>query len=237
VVVSAVAFGRRVGKTVIVVRDHPGFWVNRILAPYLNEAVRLVQDGVDVGQVDGAMTRFGFPVGPITLLEEIGWDVAAKAAGVLFEAFGDRLQPVSGMARMTAEGRLGRKAGRGFYCYAHGKKLDVDQSAYEVVGAVPDSLVPREDVTSRLVYAMLNEAARAAGEGVVRMPRDGDVGAVFGLGFPAFRGGPLRYLDAVGADTVVAGLTQLATRYGDRFEPCPALRDAAAAGRRFHPND
>ncbi len=235
VTVTAVAFGRTMGKTVIVVRDCPGFWVNRILAPYMNEAGRLLEEGVGIEAVDGAMTKFGFPVGPITLLDEVGLDVAQKAAGVLHEAFGPRLQPRDGIARMTAEGRLGRKNGRGFYRYEDQKKRGVDETVYEIIGASPDSTVPREDIGRRLVYAMLNEAARGLDEGVVRSARDGDIGAIFGIGYPPFRGGPLRFLDDLGAAKVVETLADLAERYGERFAPAPILQRHAAAGTRFYP--
>jgi 3-hydroxyacyl-CoA dehydrogenase/enoyl-CoA hydratase/3-hydroxybutyryl-CoA epimerase len=235
--VSAAAFGRRMGKTVIVAQDRPGFWVNRILAPYLNEAGRLVQEGVTVKQLDAAMIDFGFPVGPIALLDDIGWDVAEKATTLLAETFGDRMRPAAGVHRMTEEGRLGRKVGRGFYRFEQGARREVDQSAYEVVGAAPDSSIPREDVTLRPVYALLNEAACALDEGVVRQPRDADVGAVFGFGFPAFRGGPLRYIDALGVKHVVANLRGLAERYGERFHPCAALDRLATSGGSFHPDD
>ena len=237
VTVTAVAFGRRMGKTVIVVEDHPGFWVNRILAPYMNEAGRLLEEGEIVDTIDRCMTRFGFPVGPVTLLDEVGIDVAHKASKVMFDAFGDRLRPLPGLEHMTTEGRLGRKAGRGFYRYEGGVKQSVDETAYEIIGAVPDSKVPREDVTDRLLFAMLNEAARALDDGVVRNARDGDIGAVFGIGFPAFRGGPLRYLDSYGVGQTVTTLEELAGKYGERFTPAPLLKRMAEDGSRFHPND
>jgi 3-hydroxyacyl-CoA dehydrogenase/enoyl-CoA hydratase/3-hydroxybutyryl-CoA epimerase len=233
--VTAVAFGRELGKTVIVVRDEPGFWVNRILAPYLNEAGRLLEEGVTVEAIDRAMTRFGFPVGPVTLLDEVGLDVARKASIVLFEAFGDRLKPTPGIERLIEDGRLGRKNGRGFYAYEQGKRRDVDQTAYEIIGAMPDSQVPREDVDARLVFAMLNEAARALDEHVIRTPRDGDIGAVFGIGFPAFRGGPLRYLSELGVRHAVETLEELAQKYGDRFAPCVRLTRMAAGDQSFYP--
>jgi 3-hydroxyacyl-CoA dehydrogenase/enoyl-CoA hydratase/3-hydroxybutyryl-CoA epimerase len=237
VTVTAVAFGRRMGKTVIVVKDHPGFWVNRILAPYMNEAGRLLEEGERVDTIDSCMVRFGFPVGPVTLLDEVGIDVASKASRVMFEAFGDRLRPLSGLEHMTAEGRLGRKAGRGFYRYDGGVKQSVDETAYEIIGAVPDSKVPREDVTDRLLFAMLNEAARAFDEGVVRSARDGDIGAVFGIGFPPFRGGPLRYLDSYGAKQAVTTLEELAGKYGERFAPATSLQRMATEGSRYYPSD
>ena len=235
VTVSAVAFGQEMGKTVIVVHDRPGFWVNRILSPYLIEVGRLLQEGVTVEILDKAMTKFGFPVGPVTLLDEVGLDVARKGSAVLHQAFGERMQPTEGIQRMTEDGRLGRKSGRGFYRYEGGKKRGVDETAYEIIGAEPSSRVPRDDVSPRLVYAMLNEAARALDEGVVRSARDGDIGAIFGIGFPPFRGGPLRYLDEVGADKAVDTLEELAEKYGDRFAPCPRLKSMATENLLFYP--
>jgi 3-hydroxyacyl-CoA dehydrogenase/enoyl-CoA hydratase/3-hydroxybutyryl-CoA epimerase len=233
--VTAVAFGRRMGKTVIVVRDRPGFWVNRILAPYLNEAGRLLQEGVRVETLDAAMIKFGFPVGPITLLDEVGLDVAVKSARVLHEAFGERLAPMTGLQRLVETGRLGRKNGRGFYRYARGRRAGVDRAVYGLCGAALRSEVPPHDVEARMVYALLNEAARALDDGVVRTARDGDVGAVFGIGYPAFRGGPLRYVDETGVAAAVERLARLATRYGPRFTPAPVLERMAQAGTHFHP--
>ena len=232
--VTAVAFGRAMGKTVIVVRDRPGFWVNRIVAPYLNEAGHLLQEGIAIETVDKAMTRFGFPVGPITLTDEVGLDVGLKASRVLQEAFGDRMQAADGLSRMTEDGRLGRKNGRGFYRYEDGKKRGVDPKVYELIGAAPRSQIPSELLTQRLVFPMLNEAVRALDEGVVRLPRDGDLGAVFGIGFPPFRGGPLRYLDGIGAARAVEVLGGLRSKYGDRFAPAPPLLRMAEQNLRFH---
>ncbi len=237
VIVTAVAFGRSLGKTAIVVRDHPGFWVNRILAPYLNEAGRLFKEGVPVEAIDNAMTDFGFPVGPLALLDEIGLDVALNASSVLHDAFGDRFKPMDGLGRMTEHGRLGRKSGRGFYTYTSGKrKKKVDPEASEIVGTASESIVAERDITLRLLYAMLNEAARGVDEAVVRSARDGDIGAVFGIGFPPFRGGPLRYLDAVGGSQAVDLLEELTARYGNRFEPAPILMKQARARRGFYSN-
>jgi 3-hydroxyacyl-CoA dehydrogenase/enoyl-CoA hydratase/3-hydroxybutyryl-CoA epimerase len=232
--VTAVAFGRRMGKTVIVVRDRPGFWVNRILAPYLNEASRLLEEGVPIDVLDATMVQFGFPVGPITLLDEVGLDVAEKSSHVLHEAFGERLAPAGGIRRLVESGRLGRKSGRGFYRYEGGKRRGPDPEARAMMAIRPGSQVPQEDIEARMVYALLNEAARAEEEGVVRSARDGDIGAVFGIGYPAFRGGPLRYVDTLGADHVVRRLEHLEQRCGPRFAPAPALRRMAESGARFH---
>jgi 3-hydroxyacyl-CoA dehydrogenase/enoyl-CoA hydratase/3-hydroxybutyryl-CoA epimerase len=232
--VTAVRFGRRMGKTVIVVADRPGFWVNRILSPYLNEATRLLAEGAPIELLDRTMTRYGFPVGPIALLDEVGIDVATKASAVMHAAFGERMTPAPGIARMVEAGRLGRKSGKGFYLYHGGHKTDPDSKAYDIIGVAPLVTVDAAQVEQRLVYIMLNEAALAVSEGVVRSPRDGDIGAIFGIGFPAFRGGPLRLLDSLGPDTVVRTLEDLAVRYGPRFSPAPALVQMAGRGERYY---
>jgi 3-hydroxyacyl-CoA dehydrogenase / enoyl-CoA hydratase / 3-hydroxybutyryl-CoA epimerase len=232
---TAVGFGRRMGKTVIVVRDAPGFWINRILGPYMNEAVHLLLQGVSAEAIDRAMVQFGFPVGPITLLDEVGLDVAEHAGEVLEGAFGERLAPPKVLGALVKDGRLGRKAGKGFFTYRGGRKGEVDQSIFPLLGVQPNGGLPTSDIVQQLTYAMLNEAARAAAEGVVRTPRDGDIGAIYGFGFPPFRGGPLRYLDDLGADRVYADLQRLAERLGPRFAPCEAIVEQARARQRFYP--
>ncbi len=234
-IVTAVRFGRKMGKIVIVVRDQPGFWVNRILSPYLTEAATLLHEGVPIEVIDRAMTRFGFPVGPIALLDEVGFDVAHQGATVMQAAFGDRLAPSIAITTLLADGRLGRKNGRGFYIYHEGHKSGVDDRIYRLIGVKPLEGFSPDDVQQRLVYAMLNEAAMARGEAVVRNARDGDVGAIYGIGFPPFRGGPLRMIDELGAAKVVDTLRQLATAHGPRFAPTPALLEMAASGGRYYP--
>ena len=233
-IVTAVTFGRRLGKTVIVVKDRPGFWVNRILAPYMNEAGALLAEGTPIQVIDRVMTRWGFPVGPVTLLDEVGLDVAQKGGKVLHEAYGDRLRPNGLIDRMIADKRLGRKNGRGFYHYRAGEKTGVDMTAYDVLGVRPQGRHAPTVVEQRLVYSMLNEAAMAVGEGVVASPRDGDIGAIFGIGYPPFRGGPLRVIDDLGAANVVRTLNELASAYGDRFRPCDQLVAMADSGKRFY---
>lgn len=235
-VATAVQFGRKLGKTVIVVRDHPGFWVNRILTPYMNEAGYILAEGVPMEVIDRVMTRFGFPVGPITLLDEVGLDVGAKAAKVMHAAFGDRLKPSDVIGKMLADQRLGRKNGKGFYLYHKGEKTGPDETVYDLLGLRPTRPESTGLVEQRLVYAMLNEAAMAAGEGVVRSPRDGDIGAIFGIGYPPFRGGPLRYLDDLGAANVVGVLRELEGKFGARFTPAASLVAMAEQGGRFYPS-
>jgi 3-hydroxyacyl-CoA dehydrogenase/enoyl-CoA hydratase/3-hydroxybutyryl-CoA epimerase len=232
---TAVAFGKRLGKTVIVVADQPGFWVNRMLGPYLTETGRLLLEGVSAETIDREMTRFGFPVGPVALMDEIGLDVVHKASSVLHRAFGARLAPTDILPRMLEDGRLGKKSARGFYRYEDGRRRDVDQAAFELVSAATDMEIPREDVQARLVFSLLNEAVLAFESRVVRSARDGDIGAVFGIGFPAFRGGPLRYLDEYGLTNAAATLEELARKYGERFEPAPRLTVMATNNELFHP--
>jgi 3-hydroxyacyl-CoA dehydrogenase/enoyl-CoA hydratase/3-hydroxybutyryl-CoA epimerase len=185
-----------------------------------------------VQDVDQALTAFGFPVGPITLLDEVGIDVGAKVAKVLHQRLGPRLEPPASMARVLEDGRLGRKNKRGFYRY-DGRKKEVDIGVYELLSREGRPFARRE-IQDRLVFALLNEAVLCLQEGVLRSPRDGDVGAIFGLGFPAFLGGPFRYLDHLGARFAVEVLEGLAAKHGARFAPAPLLADMARGGQSFH---
>lgn len=234
---TVVAYGRSLGKTVIVVQDGPGFYVNRILAPYINESGKLLDEGVSVDAVDAALLSFGFPVGPITLLDEVGLDIAGKSGPIMAAAFGDRMQPSVTLQRVIESGRLGRKAKRGFYRYdTKGKRLGVDEgiAALTPAGGARRSL-PDDEIQRRTVLPMLNEAVRCLEEGVIRSARDGDIGAIFGIGFPPFHGGPFRYLDTLGAASVVQQLDALEARFPGRFAPAPLLRAKAMSNARFHP--
>ena len=235
---TAVAYGKKLGKTVIVVHDGPGFYANRILAPYVNEAGRLLDEGVAIDAVDRAMVEFGFPVGPITLIDDVGLDVAGKSGAVMVEAFGERMAPADAIKRVVDAGRLGRKGKSGFYSYdERGKKGGVDETVYALLaGGAQRQERTAEEIQRRCVYAMLNEAARCLEEGIVRSARDGDVGAVFGIGFPPFRGGPFRYVDSVGVESVVRTLESLYNRFAPRFEPAELLREMARKGDRFYPS-
>jgi 3-hydroxyacyl-CoA dehydrogenase/enoyl-CoA hydratase/3-hydroxybutyryl-CoA epimerase len=230
---TAVAFGRRLDKQVIVVRDGPGFYTTRTLAPYMNEAARLVEEGAAIEDVDRAMVRFGFPVGPITLLDEVGIDVGAKVAKVMHEAFGARMTAPAGMARVIEDNRLGRKNKRGFYTYG-GKEKKVDETIYALFPERPARTFDEREIQERLVFAFLNEAVWCLQDGILRSARDGDVGAVFGLGFPPFHGGPFRYLDQLGARFAVEVLQRLRTDHGERFEPARMLVEMAKEDRSFH---
>lgn len=235
VTATCVKLGQAQGKTVIVVKDGPGFYTTRILAPYMNEAAHLLSEGVAIDRIDEALLDFGFPVGPLKLTDEVGIDVGAHVGEVMLEAFGARMQAPAGFERLIADDRKGRKNGRGFYDYS-GKKKGVDESVYGVLGVKPkNTSVSKEDIQLRCTLMMVNEAARCMEEGLLRSPRDGDIGAIFGLGFPPFLGGPFRYVDALGAKTVVERLARYAGTCGERFAPAQILVDMAARGERFHP--
>ena len=239
VTATVVAYGKKLGKTVIVVNDGPGFYANRVLTPYVNEAGKLLDEGVAIEVIDRALVDFGFPVGPITLIDEVGIDVAAKSGNIVADAFGERMAPSQSLQRVVSSGRLGRKGRNGFYKYDDtGKKGDVDQTVYDLLPTGAQRIVARpEEIQRRTVYAMLNEAARCLEDDIVRSPRDGDVGAVFGIGFPPFRGGPFRYMDSLGIANVVRTLEELNARYPARFEPAPILRRMANRDQRFYPKE
>ena len=180
------------------------------------------------------MTEFGFPVGPVALLDEVGLDVAQKAGSVMHEAFGDRMKPAGTLSRMLGATRLGRKNGRGFYIYKKGHKAGVDRSVYPLLGVRPGGRGAPGAGRAATGYSMLNEAALACTDGVVRSPRDADIGAIFGIGFPAFRGGPLRMIDDLGPGRVVETLYQLQEQFGERFRPAPALLEMARTSGRYY---
>lgn len=237
VTATVVEFGRRIGKTVIIVNDAPGFYVNRILAPYVNEAGLLLDEGVAVDAIDKAMGQFGFPVGPINLIDEVGLDIAGKSGAIMAEAFGGRMTPSTALQKVLGAGRLGRKGKSGFYVYDEkGKRGEVDESVYQLYpGGTKRVTVAKEDIQRRLSLAMVNEAARCLEEGIIRSARDGDIGAVFGIGFPPFRGGPFRHIDSVGVAEVVQQLEALNAKYPGRFTPAKLLVDMARDGKTFYP--
>ena len=233
---TVVDYGRQIGKTVIVVRDGPGFYVNRILSPYMNEAGRLLDQGASIEDVDRVLVKFGFPVGPFTLLDEVGLDIAGKSGQIMAEKFGERMQPSLTLQRVIESGRTGRKAGGGLYKYdGDGKRRGVDDVVYDLSPYNGNRQeVAEHEVIARTVLPMLNEAVACLEEGIIRSPRDGDIGAVFGIGFPPFRGGPFRYIDRLGAREVVKQLDALAVQFPGRFTVTSRLRAMADADERFH---
>ncbi|KUE80005.1 multifunctional fatty acid oxidation complex subunit alpha [Aeromonas schubertii] len=237
-VATTLAFARAQGKTPIVVKDEAGFYVNRILAPYMNEAARILLEGEPIEVLDSALLDAGFPVGPITLLDEVGIDVGAKISPILEkELGGERFQAPAAFDKLLQADRKGRKNGKGFYLYgkaAKKGKKQVDESVYDLLGLKPVAKLPKAEIAERCMLMMLNEAAIALDAGVIASPRDGDIGAIFGIGFPPFLGGPFRYMDRVGIDHLVGRLEHYQKRYGDRFAPSARLQAMAAEGLRFY---
>jgi 3-hydroxyacyl-CoA dehydrogenase/enoyl-CoA hydratase/3-hydroxybutyryl-CoA epimerase len=233
VTATCVAFGHAQGKTVIVVNDSPGFYTTRILIPYLAEFLRLVAEGARIEDIDAAATAFGLPVGPAVLSDEVGIDVGAKIGPIVAETLGERGGDPEPISRMVAAGYLGKKAGRGYYRYEKGKRGHVDDAVYELLGAQPGKSPSTREIQDRLLLPVVNEAARCLEEGVLRSARDGDIGAVMGLGWPPYTGGPFRWLDTLGADEAVKRLDALTTAHGDRFAPADILRGYAESGDTF----
>ncbi len=227
---TTVKLAKLQGKTPIVVGDSAGFYVNRILAPYINEALRLLMEGEPIEHIDEALLKAGFPVGPIQLLDEVGIDVGTKIIPILEQAYGSRFSAPANVAAILNDDRKGRKNGRGFYLYptkGRKSKKQADPAIYRLLGVTPQAKCSHAEIAQRCIMMMLNEAARCLDEKVVRSPRDGDIGAVFGIGFPPFLGGPFRYMDTLGASQMVDYLQGLAQRHGDRFTPCKRLQTMA----------
>jgi 3-hydroxyacyl-CoA dehydrogenase / enoyl-CoA hydratase / 3-hydroxybutyryl-CoA epimerase len=246
VLAAAVSVGRMQGKTIIVVKDGPGFYTTRILIPFILEGIRLVGEGVSVDGVDETIRRFGFPVGPLKLLDEVGIDVAVHIAHELEGFFGARGFDVPKVLDEVLEnGFKGKKSGMGFYNYtpgiAHRVRLPgfeptrpVNAKIYHFLGGAPKKPVETPRNGSRPVFLMINEAALCLQEGIISNPGDGDAGAVFGLGFPPFLGGPFRYLDSLGISKAVSEMENLASQLGPRFEPAPILVEMAKKEEQFY---
>jgi 3-hydroxyacyl-CoA dehydrogenase/enoyl-CoA hydratase/3-hydroxybutyryl-CoA epimerase len=243
---TAVALGKRQGKTVIVVNDGVGFYTTRILAPYMNEAAHLLAEGVLIEDIDRALLQWGWPVGPMALIDEVGIDVAAHVGPVMLSAFGDRMEPPATVTRLVDDGRKGRKNERGLYLYGAARKRgrlplkkapskQPDPSVYRLLGVDPKpGKIPTEEIQMRCSLQFVNEALHCFGDGVLRSARDGDIGAIFGLGFPPFRGGPFRYVDTVGATEVLRRIRSFEDRLGKRWTPAPALVEMERQGKKFH---
>jgi len=258
----AVDVGLKQGKTVIVVKDGPGFYTTRILTPMMAEVISLLGEGVGVMDLERIIKGAGFPVGPVTLIDEVGVDVGKHVSEELAEAFGERMgtpQGVQTLDKLIKAGFLGRKAGKGFFLYEAEKKPGLAQRIFSSVGlggkqgskrpinevalklanislTSTSGLISDTDVQDRVILRFVNEAILCLQEGIIASPAEGDIGAVFGLGFPPFLGGPFRYVDQLGADNVVATLQRYQKKYGDRFEPAKLLKEYAASHKPFHEN-
>lgn len=229
---------KQLGKTPIVVKDAPGFLVNRLLAPYLNEAVYLVADGAPIPEVDRVLLQFGMPMGPMELIDEVGVDVGDKVAHVLHEAFGERMVPATQNHKLVEKGRLGKKANKGIYQYTGPrKKKEFDPAVYEILGVTPvEKKFSDEEILERCILPMINEASRCLEEKIVHSAAEVDLGMIMGTGFPPFRGGLLRYADSLGAKVIVSKLRKYQKEGGARFEPAPALLARAENGESFYPS-
>jgi 3-hydroxyacyl-CoA dehydrogenase / enoyl-CoA hydratase / 3-hydroxybutyryl-CoA epimerase len=236
---TALTFVKAIGKLPVLVKDSPGFLVNRILLPYMVESVRLFNEGVDASRLDRIMLDFGMPMGPLRLTDEVGLDVAQHVAVDLQNRLAKPVPINDTLVKMIEKGWLGKKSGTGFYVFPKDKKGAKESPNGELAflqtngkGRAQDDATLRD----RMVLVMVNEAARVLEEGVVTAPEDVDFGMIFGTGWAPFRGGPLRYADARGVADVVAHLQKLQTDVAPYFEPCAKLRDMAQSQARFYPS-
>lgn len=225
-----VQFSRRLGKTVILVEDRPGFLVNRLLLPYLNEAAYLLQEGMPCEEIDAIAEKFGMPMGPIELADQVGIDVGYKVAHILQDAFGERMKVAPILEEAKSKGLLGKKSGKGFYVYQ-----DKEKKPNTEIKAKTSKKVSSEDALKRMMYIMINEAARCLEEKVIDSAETVDVGMIMGTGFPPFRGGLLRYADSVGSAEILKDLERFSREVDPkRFEPSHYLRELVSSGKLFY---
>lgn len=234
---TAVQFVKAIGKLPVLVKDSPGFLVNRILLPYMVEAVRLFNEGCGVAQIDRLMLDFGMPMGPLRLTDEVGLDVAQHVAADLQNRLPKPVPINDTLENMIGKGWLGKKSGTGFYVFPKEKGKDEHLNSGLGNLQTPGKGQTQDEaaVRDRMVLVMINEAARVLEEGVVAAPEDVDFGMIFGTGWAPFRGGPLRYADARGVAEVVRRLESLATEVAPYFAPCARLVEMARSGQRFYP--
>ena len=233
----AAAFARQLGKFPVVVNDGPGFLVNRLLLPYMNEAAVLLGEGATIKAIDKTAKEFGMPMGPIELHDVVGLDVCLHAGKVLQEAFSDRVVPTPVVDKLVSAGRLGQKNGKGFFDWKKDKrgrwKKEPSAEADAIIAQLADSASQSHDLTDRLLLPMLVEATRAVEEGIVDDVRDVDLALIMGIGFPPFLGGLFFWADQVGADTIVEKLEQLKS-LGKRYEPTKMILNRAKEGSKFY---
>jgi 3-hydroxyacyl-CoA dehydrogenase/enoyl-CoA hydratase/3-hydroxybutyryl-CoA epimerase/3-hydroxyacyl-CoA dehydrogenase/enoyl-CoA hydratase/3-hydroxybutyryl-CoA epimerase/enoyl-CoA isomerase len=234
-VATLVALAKRISKTPIVVRDCPGFLVNRILFPYMNEALAMLEEGAAPRALDKAATAFGMPMGPIALNDLVGLDTSLYAGRVINTAFADRAVATRILDELVAAGRLGQKTGAGFYSFAKGSKGGDDPAFDAILAKVRrgQRAFTNEEITDRLFLPMLTEASRVLTEGIVRDPADVDMGLILGIGFPPFQGGILRWADGQGLPKVLEKLKKY-EHLGPRFHPTEQMKKLAAEGKGFY---
>jgi 3-hydroxyacyl-CoA dehydrogenase/enoyl-CoA hydratase/3-hydroxybutyryl-CoA epimerase len=230
---TGLGFALDMGKNPVVVKDGPGFLVNRVLAPYLNEAGYLLEEGAGVRSVDQAISSFGMPMGPCRLLDEVGLDVARHVGREMEAAFGERMKPAGVVDELLEDGRLGKKSGLGFYVYDDGEEKKVDPDLRRMLPRPEETPPDAPEIRRRCLYLMVNEAAHALEDEVVAEAGEVDLAMVMGTGFPPFRGGVLRWADTEGLDTILEGLEKLEGRHGPRFRPAPLLEVMVERGRTF----
>ncbi|NOR55021.1 MAG: fatty-acid oxidation protein subunit alpha [Sulfurovum sp.] len=228
---TVVKLAKKLGKTPIKVKECAGFLVNRTLLPYLNEAARMFEEGANLEELDKVLTTFGLPMGPFTLADEVGLDIGDKVSDILYESYGERMKPSPVLAQMVEKGWLGKKTGQGFYLHQGRKKsLNID---VESLQSSKENLA-EQTILDRCILIMVNEAAKCLEEKVVDNAAYLDMAMVMGTGFPAFRGGLLRYADSLGIEEVVKRLSVLESRYGERFAPAKSLLVMAEKGKYFY---
>lgn len=234
-IATAVAYAKKIGKMPIVVNDGPGFLVNRLLLPYLNEALELLAEGASIESIDKAAVKFGMPLGPIALFDMVGIDTAMYAGRVMWEAFPDRIVASPILPALVKAGRLGQKTGAGFFKYNAKGKAEADPAAQAIIDRYKRSeqTFTTDQLIWRLFLPMLLEATRALDDHIVRDPRDIDLGLIFGLGFPPFKGGLMFWADTVGADMLVEMLKPL-EHLGKRGQPTERLLNMAKSGEKFY---
>jgi 3-hydroxyacyl-CoA dehydrogenase/enoyl-CoA hydratase/carnithine racemase len=235
-VATAVTYAKAIGKSPIVVQDGPGFLVNRLLLPYLNEALELLSDGAQIKAIERAAKDFGMPMGPFTLYDMVGLDTSFYAGRVMWEAFPDRIAASPVLPALIKQGRLGQKTGRGFFLYKDKRgRGEPDPTLTDILRIYirGERKFTQEEITARLFLPMVLEATRILEAKLVRDVRDVDLGLIFGLGFPAFRGGLLFWADTLGAAKIVEMLRPF-DALGVRMQPTPMLLEMAKSGRRFY---
>ncbi len=233
-VAAVAALSRRLDKLPVIVNDGPGFLVNRILMPYLGEAVRLLEEGGAIEDIDEALLRFGMPMAAFILLDEIGIDIAHKVSDILHQGLGSRAQPSELLASLYKEGYYGKKNGKGFYRYNAGRRGRPDDVVSHMAHGRQRTGIPPEEIIDRTVLLMIKEGALCLEEGIITRPDLLDAALIFGIGFPPFRGGLLRYADRIGVDVVSAKLETYAKRYGERFLPPSSIIRMAGNGKGFY---
>lgn len=230
------SFARKLGKIPVAVKDRPGFLVNRLLLPYLNEAARMLEDGVPLQAIDKALMRFGMPMGAFYLLDVVGLDIASHVGGILHNGLGDRLSPSPVLKTMFDAGRLGKKTGKGFYRYDTNGRREYDPELMEFLKKhiTGDLQLNEEEIVERAILAMINEAAYCLEEEVVAGPDAVDAAMIFGAGFPPYTGGLLRYADTLRVSHLVTRLVEMSQAYGKRFEPAKLLEDMVSKKKVFY---